>query len=616
MGFQTPGSQSPWNPPSGPRNELETGSTSTPEPPLGNNHQQIETGLVGQESISSPGRLRKFGVQPIETSSRSSKPSSTNADTANEVTSTNSSGPSSSPENENGTQPGDQPRRRILPQPIETSTTSHGPLRPQEQPQNPVPMTSSSRRFKPDLIGTDYRSVKGKNMNNSHGFNTQEIPLEKSNLDSRLNARRNTFPYLSESPFSYANLLRRQEVRRHSFRVPDLPSIPSNSSEGSDGTPGSPFTSSFTTKQLLEDVPDKPDTPMRGTYHGQLSEYLLTLAARSEQWQLKEQALAAFPNEQVYEPVDHFAADEEDGDSEDQKSLYPRATDHLKSRRQSSADLSWELEYMRQHKEEAEQRLRAMGTSRAPRRHLLHHQPSNPKPLGPSPPMLGADVVLPWSDSPEGTLSENTGTDKREPTSEDRCTGCGGLWCAATEGDGGRGTGLWMGTCQKNGDSEQESHFFSGIMTPMIRDDESDPDPNTRATPEPSSPTMKDPIGLGLNTGPNLSKTISDEFNDVFVTQIYNYLSLGYPCVARDYDQELSRISGIPVDDLRRDDQHTNARGYVVAPEDDRTVEACTRWKALRLYIREWTRQQPNMAEEETGLESWGMPERRGSWAI
>ncbi|KAJ5714318.1 uncharacterized protein N7483_011499 [Penicillium malachiteum] len=571
-------------------------------------------GALGKESVSSPERPKKFLVQPIETSSRSSKPSSTSADTANKVTSTSSSTPSL--ENENGDRLGDQPRRRILPQPIETSTTSrHGPSRPQEQPQNPALVTSSPRRFKPDLIATDYRSVKGKDMNDSHGFNTQEIPLEKSNLDSRLNVRRNTFPYLSDSPFSYTNLLRRQEVRRHSFRVPDLPSIPSNSSEGSDGTPGSPLTSSSQTKQLLENFFDKPDTPMRGAYDGELSEYLSSLAARSEQWQLKEQTLAAFPNEQVYEPVDHFAADEEDGDSEDQKSLYPRATDHLKSRRQSSADLSWELEYMRQHKEEAEQRLRAMGTSRAKRR-LLHHQPSNPKPLGPSPPMLGGDIVLPWSDSPEGTLSENTGTDKREPTSEDRCTDCGGLWCAATEGDGGRGAGLWMGTCQKNGDSEQESHFFSGIMTPMMRDDESDSGPNVQVTPEPSSPTMKDPIGLGLSTGPSLSKTISDEFNDTFVTQIYNYLSLGYPCVARDYDQELSRISGIPVDDLRRDDQHTNARGYVVAPEEDRTVEACTRWKALRLYIREWARQQPNMAEEETGLESWGMRERRGSWAI
>ncbi|GKZ40220.1 hypothetical protein AbraIFM66950_003703, partial [Aspergillus brasiliensis] len=53
------------------------------------------------------------------------------------------------------------------------------------------------------------------------------------------------------------------------------------------------------------------------------------------------------------------------------------------------------------------------------------------------------------------------------------------------------------------------------------------------------------------------------ELTDSFVTQIYNYLSLGYPCVARYYDHELSTISGISVADLRRDDLKTDAKGYV-----------------------------------------------------
>jgi hypothetical protein len=42
------------------------------------------------------------------------------------------------------------------------------------------------------------------------------------------------------------------------------------------------------------------------------------------QIQLKEQALAAFPNEQVYEPVDHFAIDEDDGGTQVPRTNLPK----------------------------------------------------------------------------------------------------------------------------------------------------------------------------------------------------------------------------------------------------------------------------------------------------
>ncbi|KAJ6088273.1 hypothetical protein N7486_009534 [Penicillium sp. IBT 16267x] len=592
-----------WEDPSGTA-ELETKKPSNLDStPQGD---QKSTILSDQQDEPLTRRSKRFLAQPIETSHRSSNITPTRSTLESRDSPDTTRGLSHKDE----LQTEGQPHRRILPQPIETTIASRrGPLRPQEK--NQLPVASGPRRFKPALIETDRRSVKGK-LGESSRVNVQDLTTERWGSASRSSPRRNTTPHPTESKFSYASLLRRQETRRHSFRVPDLPSIPSNSSEGSEGSAGSPLSSSPTNRPQ-RGTDGKPHTFLRESYDGEISEYLLSLAARSAQKQLKEQALAAFPNEQVYEPVDHFATDEDEGDFEDQDSMYP-LKHHLKSRRQSSADLSWELEYMRQHKEEAEQRLRAMGTSGKPKLAPTEPKPE-PKSLGPSPPMLGGDIVLPWSLSPDGTLCENTSTKNDSQTANDRCTGCGGLWCEESQADGGRGAGLWMGTCRKADGPERESHLISGLMTPMTQDYEIELSPSPRPD---TSPSQNDDRGLSRSrnsVSPVLPRTEDDEFHDGFVTQIYNYLSLGYPCVARCYDYELGRISGITVEELRRDDLLIDARGYVVAPENNNVV-ACMRWKALRLYIREWARQQPSMAEDETGLEAWGWPERRGSWAI
>jgi hypothetical protein len=348
------------------------------------------------------------------------------------------------------------------------------------------------------------------------------------------------------------------------------------------------------------------------TCDGELSEYLLSVAARSAQLELKDQTLAAFPNEQVYEPVDHFAIDY-DRDSEED--ISSRKYHHVRSRRQSSADLSWELEYMRHHKEEAEMRLRAMVTSGKP------NSPSEQKKNGHSPPMLGSDIVIPQSLSPEGTICEHSNMDALSHGAQELCTGCDGLWCAAPRHDGTKGAGLWMGTCFKDEDRPRQVHgLCPGIVTPMPRIDSTGVSKGLSPSP---SLTHLDRLAAspGYNNfrkppSPSLQKSIESEFHAGFVSQIYNYLSLGYPCVARYYDHELSRISGLAVEELRRDDMNMNARGYVVAPENDNLADACARWKALRLYIQEWARQEPGMAEDETNLEGWGLPGRKGSWGI
>ena len=42
--------------------------------------------------------------------------------------------------------------------------------------------------------------------------------------------------------------------------------------------------------------------------------------------------------------------------------------------------------------------------------------------------------------------------------------------------------------------------------------------------------------------------------------------------------------------------------------------ESCMRWRALRVYIREWAKQHPNMAGD--GLGGAGIAVRKGSWAV
>ncbi|OAQ71015.1 hypothetical protein VFPPC_03382 [Pochonia chlamydosporia 170] len=109
---------------------------------------------------------------------------------------------------------------------------------------------------------------------------------------------------------------------------------------------------------------------------------------------------------------------------------------------------------------------------------------------------------------------------------------------------------------------------------------------------------------------------IASEFDDEFVTQVYNYLSLGYPAMARSFDEELSKISRVTVEELSGGDEKQMAKGHMLemnlqeTSEDDR----CPRWKALRTYITEWARQHPDL--DNLDPLAWGVRERRGSWAI
>lgn len=111
------------------------------------------------------------------------------------------------------------------------------------------------------------------------------------------------------------------------------------------------------------------------------------------------------------------------------------------------------------------------------------------------------------------------------------------------------------------------------------------------------------------------NEKIAQEFNDEFVTQVYNYLSLGYPAMARSFDDELSKISRVSIDDLTKDDAQQMAKGHMLEMNLGETQEEqrCPRWKALRVYILEWARQHPDL--DNLNPLAWGVHERRGSWA-
>ncbi|KAH9893792.1 hypothetical protein F4778DRAFT_784283 [Xylariomycetidae sp. FL2044] len=312
-----------------------------------------------------------------------------------------------------------------------------------------------------------------------------------------------------------------------------------------------------------------------------------------------------------------------------------------------------------------------------------------------SPPMLGGDLKFRTCPSPQQTRMEPRQrycVDGSRPEDKQR----------DVTGD----TGLWRGYCSTKGN--EEAAASSGLSAPPLLMTPGEPgtpaDPFSAAFSESMSVSgATSPRRGGNNTSSKgglhmlsglserldaekrrreLETRILAEFDDAFVTQVYNYISLGYPATARAYDEELSKISGLAVAELRRDDENVKiSKGFMLhmemrvrgggggrsgdstdsgvgtschgddewveqdeeeegarkkgAPpppsimrdpeEDERRTEKKRdagkppRWRALKLYIREWARQHPSLNAEGGGapsLMAWGVRARRGSWAI
>ena len=472
-------------------------------------------------------------------------------------------------------------------------------------------------------------------------------------------------------------------ARTHSFRTPELDTIDSSESEPdsnpspmstSPGPDGSPIT-----------IPDyeffKHATRIRESVDENFTHYLLEVERKKQQQRLEEQALAAFPNADFgYEPPDHYINNDDDSDMEieDRPVTFDLDEEELLDvpRRESrTREMSWEQQEAQRHAEEAQRERNANKVTHKPTQSPFW-KPPRPDDQDPEvmamrdrarPPMLGADIVFPRCPSPEPARFDVTqgstalrnqmcylteaAEAERKRTGEEE-----GLWHVRTNNkqistikSGAVGAakkssthkGLWGGLCAADEDAPMKKAGLApptgptGLQTPN----------NERINPfelahiEGRQPGLQTPgtLAAGMKEGDlhhldavlvteqDLDAMMQREFPDSFITQVYNYLSLGYPSLARPFDEELCKISRMPISELRQDDQKARLepRGYIRLGSDfeggggeGMTEESCMRWRALKLYVREWARQEKNMVKTDGVFGNWGTGARRGSWAI
>ena len=543
------------------------------------------------------------------------------------------------------------------------------------------------RRFAPQIIDTQRRSRRNTDTGSclTPTDKTDATPAHQDHLPKHMRPSPLPVPpvnspivssdhisQIPESNFSSANLAKKQE-RRHSFRVPDLPAIKSQteSEESNDSSLPSGSTSpsadsDHTQTSRQKKKRKKKEIVRRESQDDQYAGYLLSLAATAAEKQLREQAMAAYPNENLHEHVDHYAIDRDSEDSDVEAGLGNLGLDsagddkgrQAAGRRRRDSAARWDMAEMRRHQDKLEQQKRDQWATEQPeygRRRSVKKSTHNAgrlpkageiaappskdivgwqkdnemKPMrsAASPPMAGENLKFPKCQSPQATrmdVNQYPGMKKYKDHETRQHTG---LW---TPGGGSSRrnsiSGLWMGV---NAASAQPKTVIpqllrSGILTPAF--ERGDPFSaigecgSHQLPPSPPSSLEDDKIDRTLQR----ELSIEQELNDAFVTQVYNYLSLGYPSLARKFDEELSKITRVPIENLRKDDGRVNTKGYVGAPEgtgsDVRGVmegEAkCERWCALRRYVREWGRQQPEMGVREEADGGWGARARKGSWAI
>src|ERR1051326_1443028 len=182
--------------------------------------------------------------------------------------------------------------------------------------------------------------------------------------------------------------------------------------------------------------------------------------------------------------------------------------------------------------------------------------------------MLGPDIKFPRCSSPEAARFDVTQgsealrdsmcylieqsqaqEENHEGLWEQKANACQNspLWSNAGSRQPSRG-GLWHGCCVNTSSTPQGGR--SGLMTPKMEVESFYGTPNPSPHPGNISSFLAPPKTdfTGLDEKLKIEISIEEEFSDEFVTQVYNYLSMGYPSIARDYDEELSKISRIPVD--------------------------------------------------------------------
>jgi len=673
---------------------------------------------------------RRFAVQPVETSAKSSRQS-------HDVEQKDKPKPrrfAVEPVETSQTSSKNHPSHsKFSPQPVETSYRSNRSSKDNDQPGewNGEPEKKAPRKFSPILLDTAKRSrrsgdstaalpqtdrtesghhlharehrrhIRGDRtpVNGAEGDTHGEVS-PSHNLEIPTEFRRGLSPLDGTAPNRRLSMA---SQRSHSFRCPELDTIESSESErGSDtsslsSSPGQG--SPLTTSDSSYNEPHKHATRVRESVDESFTTYLLQLEAKKAEERLRDQALAAFPNSDYHEPVQHYVNDDDDSEEmeiEDRPGTWEGHDDDLltgmAARRESTAKISWEQLEMQRHAERLqEERNAAKVTAKQPSASPWWNaptfgvgQPDNElKSMQDRarPPMLGSELVFPRCPSPEPArfdvtqgstvlrnqmcyLTEHAESENKDDDDE------GGLWhpheadhnkpvswirSPAGSKQGTLNKGLWGGFCVDDGTHETSGGLAppsqpTGLMTPRI-DHHGNPFEQSFARPAvdlptdniiiqtpPTPPRSLRNADLGqidgvLQAETQLDSIMDAEFPDTFITQVFNYLSLGYPALARPFDEELSKISRIPIADLRADDRKAKGapRGYIrLGPdfegsgggadgkEDGVKEEGCMRWQALKLYVREWARQEGDMVSVEAGAPAgnWGTGARRGSWAI
>lgn len=255
-----------------------------------------------------------------------------------------------------------------------------------------------------------------------------------------------------------------------------------------------------------------------------------------------------------------------------------------------------------------------------------------------SPPLLGDNITFPRCESPETChistdlpfelRAEEEG--RRDPTQ--KC-GLWGGYCFNKEKGvlGGDkltppgGSGLWGGMGGgRPADvlSPPPSPAGSGMWSapapgPALRSQGLNPFQNVIPVqpPPPTQPQRAKPTLCPEEK----EKRIQEEFTDEFVTQLYNYLSLGYPATARAFDGELGAAAGMSEDEVRTGDEVVLKRGHICdglvggLPVERRG----RRWWALREYVLAWARGQESLEGGGEGVGAGvgvGVWRGRGSW--
>ena len=620
---------------------------------------------------------------------------------------------------------------RFIPQPMETTyrsnrTSASGNGSQSSADTSMQSETKEARKWAPEMLNTAKRSRRaGVSHETSEDFRTEQghnlhAREHQKHIAGHAN-RANSNPVIYGSgesghgaadPSKVPPEMRRQiapldgssgsrssslnQSRTSSFRCPDLETIESSGSdcESDHSSPScSPGRDSAITASESSSFHDfhKYATRSRESVDEHFGNYLLQLEARRAQEKLQEEALAAFPNSDFHEPVQHYVNDDHDSEEFEDRPVTWEAFEDGEdiamsaSYRRESTRVPWEREEAQRHAEQQELERRANQTTakklsaspwwNAAPRYVSPRRPDNEIRSmrdRARPPMLGDELVFPRSASPEHARFDVTqgsckyrremcsltdGAQAKMERSEDGLWNTSALTAQSTVYYNSRSSTnntpnkkcLWGGFCVQNAPNSIDHNELQllgtsgGLITPNV---EHNIDPFSQSfaghsanplqrppTPptETDSPANTHDIDIFVSEPDDLDDQIERDFPDSFVTQVYNYLSLGYPALARPFDDELAKVSGIAVSALREDDVRAKAspRGYIRLTPDfeggasrvhdgrnDSEETVCVRWTALRLYVREWAKQEKTVAGFDASGENWGAAARRGSWGL